>query len=176
MNDKPTAMKYKVRLITIFLVSSAFLQILNAQERKDRKEQIEKFRSMKIAFFTERLELTTEEAEKFWPVYNEFEKNRREISGHRHPRPMNMEEQLADMTDQEALEKIDEMMEARKKEVKLAADFLEDMKAILPPKKILKYYITEIQFREYMLRRIRDEHHGPDGEKGKNPPPGSMLP
>jgi Spy/CpxP family protein refolding chaperone len=176
MNDKPTDMKHKVRLFSIFLASCIFLQVMNAQGRKDREEQIEKFRSMKIAFYTERLELTTEEAEKFWPLYNEYEKNRHEISRHRHPRPRDMEEHIANLSDQEALQEIDEMMEARKKEVKLAADFLKDMKAVLPPKKILRFYITEVQFREYMLRRIRDEHRGHGGEKGENPPPGSKLP
>src|SRR5882724_9532872 len=38
-----------------------------------RPERLEKLQSMKIAFFTERLNLTPEEAKSFWPVYNAFQ-------------------------------------------------------------------------------------------------------
>src|ERR1035437_4885758 len=41
-----------------------------------RKEKME---SMKIAFLTQKLDLTPDEAQKFWPVYNEFQKKREEL-------------------------------------------------------------------------------------------------
>ena len=40
----------------------------------------------------------------------------------------------------------------------------------------MKYYVTEHGFREYMLRKIRDERRNGDGKKQENPPPGSLLP
>lgn len=169
-------MKYKVRILTLILMLCNLTLALNAQERKGREEYIEKFRSMKIAFFTERLELTPGEAEKFWPAYNEYEKEKREISRHRHFRHRNIDEQLENMTDEEAEKKVDEMMEGRKKEVQLSTAFHEDLKKIFPPKKVMRFYITEIQFREYMLRKIRDERGGGPRKKGENPPPGSLLP
>ena len=171
-----SAMKYTVRILTLILMLCNLTLALNAQERKGREEYIEKFRSMKIAFFTERLELTPGEAEIFWPAYNEYEKEKREISHHRHFRHRNIDEQLENMTDEEAEKKVDEMMEGRKKEVQLSTAFHEDLKKIFPPKKVMRFYITEIQFREYMLRKIRDERGGGPRKKGENPPPGSLLP
>jgi Spy/CpxP family protein refolding chaperone len=171
-----SAMKYRDRLPILILLLCTLSLAMNAQEGKSRKEHIEKFRSMKIAFFTENLALTPEEAEKFWPAYNEYEQKKREIYRHSHLRPRNIEEQLANMTDQQAEEMVDKMMEAREQEVQLAAAFHEDLKKILPPKKVVKFYITEIQFREYMLRKIRDEHHGDKRKKDENPPSGSLLP
>ena len=58
----------------LFILLLACLTLsLNAQEKKEnRKEQIE---SQKIAFFTAELELTPEEAQLFWPVYNQNCKN-----------------------------------------------------------------------------------------------------
>jgi hypothetical protein len=149
---------------------------VNAQANKDRQEQIEKFRAMKIAFFTERLELTPGEAELFWPAYNENDKKKHEFSRHSHLRLKNIDEQLENMTDEEAEKKVDAMMEAREKEVQLASTFHEDLKKILPPKKVMRFYITEIQFREYMLRKIRDERGGGNREKDEIPPPGPALP
>ena len=95
-------MKFTVRILTLILMLCNLTLALNAQERKGREEYIEKFRSMKIAFFTEKLELTPGEAEIFWPAYNEYEKEKREISRHRHFRHRNIDEQLENMTDEEA--------------------------------------------------------------------------
>jgi Spy/CpxP family protein refolding chaperone len=159
----------------IFLLCNLTLA-LNAQERKGRQEHMEKFRSMKIAYFTENLELTPEEAEKFWPLYNDFDSKKREVSRHRHRGPRNMDEQLENMTDQEAEKMADDMIISRKKEVELDEAFHNDLKKIFPPKKVMKYYITEYRFREYMLRKIRDERRRGQGKKGENPPPGSLLP
>jgi hypothetical protein len=176
-------MKYILRSFAFLLVFCSFVLAVHAQERKSRDERIEKFQTMKIAFLTEKLELTTEEAEKFWPLYKEFETNKREISRHRHFRRGNWDEQLENMTDQEAQEMLDEMMAARKKEVQLDEAFHKDLNGILPPKKILKLHRAEIQFREHMLRKLRDERRGgsggsgsPGGQRGKNPSSGPLLP
>ena len=37
---------------------------------------LERLNAYKIAFFTRRLNLTSREAEKFWPVYNEYQKQK----------------------------------------------------------------------------------------------------
>jgi Spy/CpxP family protein refolding chaperone len=169
-------MKYTFRILLLTLTLCSLTLALSAQERKGRQEQFEKFRSMKIAYFTENLELTPEEAEKFWPIYNDYEKQKREVSRHSRRRPRNMDEQLENMTDQEAEKMGDDMIDAKKKEVKLDEAFHHELKKIFTPKKVMKYYITEYRFREHMLRRIRDEHRGGSRERSKNPPPGSLLP
>ena len=40
---------------------------------------LEKLNNYKIGFFTKKLNLTSEEAEKFWPVYNEYQAQRNQI-------------------------------------------------------------------------------------------------
>ncbi len=72
----------KLLLISIFILSITSSCLDNDTENKDfevkkcdnqfsheRKEQIE---SHKIAYLTTKLSLTPNEAEKFWPLYNEF--------------------------------------------------------------------------------------------------------
>ncbi|HVK49362.1 MAG TPA: hypothetical protein VM488_15990, partial [Pseudobacter sp.] len=58
----------------IFTILAAFFVITfsaNAQEeRKTQREPGAKIEALKIAFFTRKLDLSTEEAQKFWPVYN----------------------------------------------------------------------------------------------------------
>ena len=65
--------------IIVLLLGILFLTSAVAQEEeevvKDPKAQ-EKIKAARIAFITERLGLTPEEAEKFWPVYREFSNKR----------------------------------------------------------------------------------------------------
>ena len=60
----------KIKAIIIFFL---FLQGISAQTNKDQKGPIrDKIKAQRIAFITERLNLSPDEATKFWPVYNQF--------------------------------------------------------------------------------------------------------
>ena len=63
-------------LILIFSVSS--FSIVNAQN-DNREQKTEKVQALKIAFITQKLELTSDEAQRFWPVYNRYETEIRQV-------------------------------------------------------------------------------------------------
>ena len=48
----------------------------NEEQKRTHQEMREMIQAKKIAFFTEYLDLTPSEAEKFWPLYNSFWKQR----------------------------------------------------------------------------------------------------
>ncbi len=146
-------------LMTFFSLSAA------AQQPQRHAEKMERYRSMKIAYFTENLQLTPEEAEKFWPLYNQLEQEKDQLRKNRRMRSREFSKQAEELTEEEAEEIIDNHMEIRQKEIQLDLEFHNELKKILPAKKIMEFYITEVQFREYMLQRIREErgepHRGP---------------
>src|SRR4051812_42751159 len=88
-------MNYKFRDIYIGLKGTLLCTLLfftmvtagNAQRQMPPappEERMEKLESMKIGFFTQRLDLTPEEAKKFWPVYNAFQDDLEKLrKGHR---------------------------------------------------------------------------------------------
>ena len=53
--------------IVVFITSSVF-----SQKRGENKEKI---KALKIAYLTEKLDLSSNEAEKFWPIYNKHKNN-----------------------------------------------------------------------------------------------------
>jgi nitrate reductase assembly molybdenum cofactor insertion protein NarJ len=57
-------MKY---IFTLLFFLSSFQFIAQAQERDG-----ERLEALKVAYLTKKLNLNTEEAQKFWPVYNEY--------------------------------------------------------------------------------------------------------
>ena len=74
----------KNSILAVVMLLSTTGVLLNAQDRprqnREDQERFERFRSMKIAYYSERIEFTTEEAEQFWPVYNEFERQNSALS------------------------------------------------------------------------------------------------
>ena len=59
---------YKHTFILLMLLTSINMV---AQHNK----RFEKIKAHKVAYITDKLELTSQEAEKFWPVYKEYDKN-----------------------------------------------------------------------------------------------------
>ena len=62
------------RILTILLISCFTTFAANAQD--DKGAEIEK---LKIAFLSKQLDLTVEEAQKFWPVFNSYEKEWKQL-------------------------------------------------------------------------------------------------
>ncbi|HUS00744.1 MAG TPA: hypothetical protein VMY77_03410 [Chitinophagaceae bacterium] len=68
-------MKQLILILTLFFGSFSF-----ANAQSDNKEsRTEKVQALKIAFITQKLELTSAEAQKFWPVYNRYETDLRQV-------------------------------------------------------------------------------------------------
>ncbi len=64
----------KLYIILSFVLTSSFAmaQEQPAPEISEKKQQ--DIRALKVAFISKELDLTPEEAEKFWPVYHQYDK------------------------------------------------------------------------------------------------------
>jgi hypothetical protein len=146
-------------LLVVFSLSSM------GQEPGEREKRMEKYRTIKIAFFTDELEFTTDEAEKFWPLYNKFQKDDRELDRTYHTMIDEFPEDPDDLSEEKAKFYLDSHIEMVKKEMEMEIKFHYDLEKILPAKKVVKFYITEEEFREHMLRKIREDHRNNDRER-----------
>ena len=164
------AMKSNSRILLLFSLLLIFSLSILAQKPYNYQRKMEKYRSIKIAYFTDNLELTPNEAEIFWPLYNKYDQQKEEIRRERRKKSKEFSQQGDLFTEQEAEEIIDNHIEMRQKEMELDMEFHKELKAVLPAKKIMKFYITEVQFREYMLRRIREDHGNEVPGRGRNSP------
>ena len=62
--------------LSLLLLIGPFM--LQAQVNTENTKE-EKIQALEVAFISRKLNLTTEEAQKFWPVYNEYKKDMRQI-------------------------------------------------------------------------------------------------
>ena len=65
----------KITIAKIFLLASTSVM----SQQYSKKEKIQRLKAQKVAFITNRLELTSNEAQLFWPVYNDFFKKKEEL-------------------------------------------------------------------------------------------------
>ncbi len=149
-------------LFSLIMIMSLIASPLMAQENDDPRGQrghdvrYERLKSMKVAYITQELNLTPAEAEKFWPLYNEFEAKRNEIASsimQGHPREM---PDFGRMSDEEVNELIILKFKEERAMVNLQEEYYEKYKKVLPIKKVAKYYESEKRFRSHLLHQIRD--------------------
>lgn len=117
--------KYLLSFFTIFTFFFAYAQ--NGQRS-------EKIQALKIAFITQKLGLTSAEAEKFWPVYNEYEG---EINN------LRLSNRTGDVLDNEQ-----KLLDIKKK-------YSPRFEKILGPQKLNKFFNAEKEFRNVLIKRLK---------------------
>ena len=85
-----------------------------------------KFESLKIAHLTDALDLTPEVAEKFWPVYNKWNEQKKALRQANRP-----EKKIEDMTQVEAEAFIEKTLDSRKEVSAIDVSMHEELKTIL---------------------------------------------
>jgi hypothetical protein len=140
----------------LFLLLS--VTIYGQNERlKEKKDQI---KAMKVAFLTSELNLTPDEAEKFWPVYNTYDDKQFEL---RHQKMKTCakklnEDSLDNMSDKEALAFLNQIESTDEELYSIRKKFNSAVRNILPPTKILKLRKSELDFDRKLLQKYRNRN------------------
>jgi Spy/CpxP family protein refolding chaperone len=149
-------------LISLLLTLLVSMSTSFAQGRgggnQQKREDIE---AMKIAFITQKLELTPGEAQQFWPLYNQYSQKTKELrkkrrQGNREARQQNFDE----LSDKEVEQLVNDDIANRQKELDLQKEYNEKFKAILPIKKVAKLYAAEEQFKVVLINQLKDRQAG----------------
>ncbi len=144
----------KIFLLGFILLSS--LQML-AQDKEDRREQI---KALKTAYITEGLNLTPQEAQKFWPVYNKFEEQRRALHKKEHADIQAIE----CITEERANEMVQEYVQIEKEDYLLKKKFFEELRTMFSAKRIIQLKKTEDDFNRKLLKEYRERHSNNNNE------------
>ncbi|KAB1069409.1 sensor of ECF-type sigma factor [Tamlana haliotis] len=138
----------KKSLLILLLFSS-----LTVFAQKNKRDHI---KALKVAYITEKLDLTSKEAQGFWPVYNTYEDKTNQIK-HEEIRKIRREikSNFESMTDAEAKALITNLNDAEIKLHQLRMDFANDLLDILPPKKIILLKVSEEEFKRKMFEEYK---------------------
>lgn len=161
----------KVISVLIFLALVAGMaQAQDKQEKKNGHNWREKVRAEQVAFITSELDLSESEAQAFWPVYNDVQKQRREAFKNAGQAFAALQEG-AEGKDADKL--LDQYLAAKKAGEKMEADAVARYKKVLPVSKVAKLLLAEEKFRQNQIHRL-GQGRGPG--QGNRPGPGMPPP
>ena len=165
-----------VTLAGCLLLAVALFAQPQAQKRSEeqRKKVFERIQSEKIAFLTNALDLNPEEAQKFWPVYNEAERSRRVAFKKVMQAYDAMEEAVkSGLPAKEVEKRIEAYVDAQEDARDIDGKYVEKYLRILPAEKVARLLVAEEKFRRNPINRLHERGGagGPNGgpRAGKRP-------
>lgn len=155
-----------VPFILLTLLLTPFFSSAQPDDREERDDKIER---LKIAFITKKLNLTSEEAEKFWPIYNEMESKVKELRKANRNINKELDENFDKLSDDDAKKKMNTIFENETKETAIRKEYAEKITKVIGSKRTLKLLSLEHEFRRELLETLRENRQGPPPPHGPRP-------
>ena len=147
----------KISKILPLLIAFVSLNVI-AQDGPIIRKKKEQIKALKVAFITNELALTSEEATKFWPLFNAFEEKQQEIKKHKFKGYLNRvdNDSFDNLSEKDATTMLSQMESTEDELYQLKKKFLASLKGVVSPIKILKLKKAEENFNRKLLQQYRD--------------------
>jgi len=155
---KTTTVKFLTGLILVIFCMS-FMAEVTAQttttvEQKSKKEMIQ---AQKIAYISREINLTPAEAEKFWPLYNEFQTKNAELGKPKRELEKTLKQLSPEqITDQQAEELLDAQMAFEQNHLDLKKQYIEKYKVVIGVKRTALLFNAEKKFNNLLLKQLKE--------------------
>lgn len=139
-------------LIISILFFTFCLQGIAQQDRKER------FKAYKTGYITQELDLSVKEAEKFWPIYNEFDKKLFALKVEKGRKERHRIKEMGgpdNLSEKEATNIVFAMLNAEKQASVTRETMYKELSKVLAPAKLLKLYHAEMSFNKRLLSEYR---------------------
>jgi hypothetical protein len=123
----------KFYLLLVLVSITAFVKAQEDVIANEKKQQ--GIDALKVAFISKELELTPDEAQKFWPVYNQYAKELKTTINHGN----------------DALDRDEKLLNLRK-------SYKDQFSNVLGPQRMNKIFNAEGRFRNLLIKSMRDQN------------------
>jgi hypothetical protein len=137
----------------IFSISTFLILIGSGSafsQKEDFEEKSEKVKAAKVAFITNRLNLTSAQAEKFWPVFNEFETEKRKIR--KQLRGFKNDKLKEDASEEQYKVELNKMFALRQEELNLEKSYSEKFLKVISARQLVDLFKSESEFTRMLLQ------------------------
>ncbi len=139
------------RLFILALFSIIFFAGTTASAQTSQDDRRENIESAKVAFMTDKMDLSPEQSQKFWPIYNEYETKRRELTkSYRGGYRQNVDE----LSEQEAKARIERMFDVREQELQLEREYAAKFQRVISNRQLIKFYRAERDFTKLLIKKL----------------------
>ncbi len=137
------------KLIPILILLISFSSFAQGGEKMR-----ERIKAQKVAFITERLNLSVKEAQQFWPIYNAYEEKVDNIKKN-DLREVRQAMRKGDLSESEAQEILEQFMLVEEKIFEAKKQLVRDLKNVIPPQKIIQLKVSEDAFNKELINRLK---------------------
>ncbi len=137
----------KIVATLLLLTISTYLPAQNKPQ--DARAKLE---AARIALITERLNLTPEQAEKFWPIYNEYAERRRTIQQQFRQSQRGVD--MKNMSEEQSRKMMQARMEAKQKQLDLEKKYSDRLMNVINTRQLMALKKAEDDFRAMIIRRL----------------------
>ena len=128
----------------IILLLSICVLSLSANAQNDTKIE-----TLKKEFLTKNLELTPQEAEKFFPLYREYEMKKRTLR-------KSLRQDLKGAENDGNQASMDKIMNQEQEILDVQKEYVQKFRQFLPEHKIVKLLSVEKEFKKMLLEKLKD--------------------
>ncbi|ARV10965.1 Spy/CpxP family protein refolding chaperone [Gilvibacter sp. SZ-19] len=139
---------YYILLLSFMLIGFS----ADAQRQRPNPGEIE---AQKTAFITNNLDLTPEQAQKFWPIYNASEKRMESIRRQQREALMKVRLNGGAVSDSEAWDLIENLMSWEQSMLDERKNLVAQLKGVVTPQQILKLKRAEEEFKRRLLQAMQ---------------------
>jgi hypothetical protein len=159
---------YKIQVMKRVIMLLLIILMLPAAWTSAQNPNLEKLNNYKIGFFTKKLNLTSAEAEKFWPVYNDYQSQRNQIQTEKLKLNRNFNQNENSLSDAQLEEMGDKYVDCFVRESALAVTFHKKLKEVISPAKVILYYQAENQYKIQLLNELQTAKQQQRVRPGRN--------
>ncbi len=123
-------------------------------QRTDGNKE-DKIWALKVAFFTQKLDLTPDEAQRFWPIYNAYQAELKQLRKTRKSLLQETSENVESLNDKELDALMEDELNLAQKEIDVRRKYHPQFKTVLAIRKVAKLYKAEEQFKRRLLEEIQ---------------------
>ena len=140
-------------LIVLCMLLSPIWMYAQDEMMKGDPDARQKIEAARIALITNRLGLTPEQAERFWPIYREFNMKRAEISTEFRQR--RQEFNATDNDPKRQQEMIDAGLQFKQRELDLEKDYSGRMVRVISAQQLMNLRNAEKEFQRMILNQLQ---------------------
>lgn len=151
----------KLLLFSFLLLTNwaVFSQETKGEGKGNKVEQY------KIAFITKELNLTTTEAQKFWPLYNEMEEKLKVVRKERRKLNQELTDNYETLKEEEFKKKLELLVANEASEVQIKKEYTEKIAAVIGYKKTSKLINLEQEFKRELLKQLKENSQNTSNKK-----------
>ena len=129
----------KIKILAIIaILASCFSISAEAQTNNER------IKSMQIAIITDKLDLTAQESQAFWPIYNDYQNDLKAVK-----------KDIENMSNLSAAEKLETKKNLQQKKLDIQGQYEEKFKKIMPIEKVAKIDQAEREFKKWLVEQLK---------------------